>query len=93
MGRSFAGTLGLLAFGTVIARCLLRGGNMDATLLTASWTLFAFAALGYIIGSIAERTVVEATETRFHAQWQAAESASSAAHANDASTGQPGAVT
>ena len=75
MGRTYAGILGLLAFGTVIARSLVRGGNVDAALVTASGTLFAFAALGYIIGSIAERTIVEAIEIQFHTRWQALESA------------------
>jgi hypothetical protein len=84
MGRTYAGILGLLAFGTVIARCLLHGGNVDAALLTASQTLFAFAALGYIIGSIAERTIVEAVEIQFHTRWQA-ESADHAARTLDTS--------
>jgi len=91
MGRVYAGILGLLAFGTVIARSLLHGGNVESALFTASWTLFAFAALGYIIGSIAERTVVEAIETKFHAQWQAAESANHTAHSTDASASRSGA--
>ncbi len=86
MGRMYAGIFGPLAFGTVIARSLLRGGNVESTLMTASWTLFAFAALGYIIGSIAERTIVEAIEIKFHAQWQALESADHAAMSTDASS-------
>jgi hypothetical protein len=82
--------LGLLAFGTVIARCLLRGGDAPSALGTASWTLFAFAALGYIIGCIAERTIVEAIEIKFHAQWQALEAARHAAHSTDASASRSG---
>ena len=91
MGRTYAGILGLLAFGTVIARCLVRGGNVESALWTASWTLFAFAALGYIIGSIAERTIVEAIEIKFHTDWQALESANHAAHSTDASASRSGA--
>ena len=90
MGRTYAGILGLLAFGTVIARCLLRGGNVESALWTASWTLFAFAALGYIIGSIAERTIVEAIEIKFHTDWQALESANQTAHSTDASASRSG---
>ena len=92
MGRTYAGIFGLLAFGTVIARGVLRGGNLASALLTASGALFAFAALGYIIGSIAERTIVEAIEFKFHAQWQAAESAHHAANATDASASRSGAT-
>ena len=92
MGRTYAGILGLLAFGTVIARCLVRGGNVESALWTASWTLFAFAALGYIIGSIAERTIVEAIEIKFHTDWQALESANHAAQSTDASPSRTGAT-
>ena len=90
MGRVYAGILGLLAFGTVIARSLLHGGNVESALFTASWTLFAFAALGYIIGSIAERTIVEAIEIKFHAQWQALEADHHAADVIDASASRSG---
>ncbi len=92
MGRTYAGILGLVAFGTVIARSLLRGGNVDTTLMTACGALFAFAALGYIIGSIAERTIVEAIEIQFHARWQALESADQPADTLGPSASRPDAA-
>ena len=92
MGRTYAGILGLLAFATVIARSLVRGGDLASSLLTASGALFAFAALGYIIGTIAERTIVEAIEFRFHAEWQAVESAQPTATPTDASASRSGAT-
>ena len=39
MGRTYAGILGLLAFGTVIARSLVRGGDVTSALSTASGAL------------------------------------------------------
>ena len=86
MGRIYAGILGPLAFTTVIARNLTRGGNVESAVMTASWMLFAFAAIGYIIGSIAERTVVEAIGNQFHTQWQGRESATHSAISTDASS-------
>jgi hypothetical protein len=78
--------LGPLAFATTIARSLFGGGEAGQTLFTASLSLFGFAALGYIIGSVAERTIVEAIGNRFHAQWLAREGVSRPGHSTDAST-------
>jgi hypothetical protein len=78
MGRTYAGILGPIAFGVIVARCLAQGGNVASALCAAPLALFAFAFIGYIIGSIAERTIVEAIEAKFHAQLQAEEGARSA---------------
>jgi hypothetical protein len=86
MGRIYAGILGPLAFSTVIARNLLRGGNVASAVVTASLTLFAFAAIGYIIGSVAERTIVEAIGNKFHEQWQANDTATHSAVSTDTSS-------
>lgn len=87
MGRIYAGILGPLAFAAIIARSLLCGGEAGQTLFAASLALFGFAALGYIIGSVAERTIVEAIGNRFHVQWTARDGASNAAPSTDASSG------
>lgn len=68
MGRTYAGVLGPVAFGATIAHSMFGGESVESTLITASMALLAFAAIGYVIGSIAERTIVEAIESRFHAQ-------------------------
>ena len=75
MGRKYAGILGPISFGTVIARSIIQGGDANEALVTACVTLFAFAIIGYIVGVIAERTIVEAIQVKFHAQWQATETA------------------
>ncbi len=73
MGRAYAGILGPLAVVTVVARCLVHGGETGAAVVTASGMLFVFSALGYIIGSVAERTVVEALGNQLRRSWAAAE--------------------
>jgi hypothetical protein len=86
MGRIYAGILGPLAFATTIARSLFAGGEAGQTLYTASFSLFGFAALGYIIGSVAERTIVEAIGNRFQAQWMARDGAGRPGHSTEASS-------
>jgi len=65
MGRTYAGILGPLAFTVILARSLIGGGSLDATLMFATACLFLFAALGYVAGSIAEAIVLEAVKARF----------------------------
>lgn len=73
MGRSYAGILGLTAFTTSVMRGAIAGHSPDAALLTATIFLFAFAAAGWIIGTIAESTVDQAVRTRFETELKAAE--------------------
>ncbi len=65
MGRAYAGILGPLAFATILARSLIEGGNVEATLKVATLCLFLFAAIGFIVGQIAEMVVLESVKTRF----------------------------
>ena len=78
MGRTYAGILGPVAFGVIVARSVLCGESVESTLIAAPMALFLFAAIGFVIGSIADRTIVEAIETRFHAQLKAEEKATAA---------------
>ncbi len=82
MGRTYAGILGPISFGTVVARNLIDGGSVESTMITASLALFAFAAIGYVVGVLAERIIVEAITTRFRAGYRAQE----AVHATASST-------
>jgi hypothetical protein len=72
MGREFAGILGLVAFSTTVLRGAIAGDANDV-LLTATIHLFAFAAAGWILGTIAQSTVEQSVRTRFEAALQAAE--------------------
>ena len=73
MGRVYAGILGSISFGVVVARGLIDGDSVAAALYAAPLALFAFATIGYVIGSIADRTIVEAVKAQLHAQLRAEE--------------------
>jgi C4-dicarboxylate transporter len=67
MGKSYAGVLGLLACGMILARGLIAGGGLESTIVTASAALFGFAALGWIAGQLAQRFIDESVRNRFQA--------------------------
>jgi hypothetical protein len=62
--RTYAATLGLLAFVTAIARGWLAGGGVSDTLLTAWLALLAFTAVGGMLGWLAGWIVDDAVRTR-----------------------------
>jgi hypothetical protein len=66
MGRTYAGVLGPIAFVTVLTRSLIGGGSADSTLSTAILCLFGFAALGFVVGQVAELVVWDAVRSRLH---------------------------
>ena len=67
MGRAYAGILGLLACGIILARGLLAGRGVEATLLSSSGGMFLFAALGYLAGQAAELLVRDSVRSQFQA--------------------------
>jgi hypothetical protein len=67
MARSYAGVLGTLACGMILARGLIRGGGLESTIANACLALFGFAALGWIAGQLAQRFTQESVRTRFQA--------------------------
>ncbi len=67
MGRKYAGVLGLLAFGLILARGLLQGSDAEACLAAACGGLFGFAAVGLVAGILADRFTGEAVKARFEA--------------------------
>ncbi len=73
MGRNYAGTLGLLAFATTIARGIVEGGSGGATLGMACLYLFVFAGIGGILGSLAGRIVEESVRAKMNAEIEAYE--------------------
>ena len=65
MGRNYAGVLGLLAFGLILARGLLLGSDAEACLAAACGGLFGFAAVGLVAGTLADRFMNEAVKAKF----------------------------
>ena len=73
MGRIFAGTLGLLAFITMLARGMTSGSAGGSLMLCAVVSMFAFAGIGWIAGTIAQSTIDEAVRRQFDAEVAASE--------------------
>ncbi len=68
MGRAYAGILGPLAMAVVICRGWLVSGGVEGTLTHAVLFLFLFAAVGAVLGHIAETTVDESVRSRLESQ-------------------------
>ena len=69
--------MGLLAFALMAMRGPLTGAGAEQTLLAASAALFGFAALGYIVGNLAEHLVNESVRSQFQgamADWRQSQS-------------------
>jgi hypothetical protein len=64
MGRIYAGVLGPLAMAVVICRGWLASGGVESTLSQAFLYLIVFAAVGALIGQIAQATVDESVRTQ-----------------------------
>jgi hypothetical protein len=73
MAREYAGVLGPLACGMILARGLITGGGMEITISTACVALFGFAGIGWIAGQLAERFLEESVRTRFQSALQSLE--------------------
>jgi hypothetical protein len=68
MGRLYAGILGPLAMAVVIGRGVLGSSGVEGTLFTATVYLLLFAAVGAILGHIAEATIDESVRSRLEEQ-------------------------
>ena len=68
MGRAYAGILGLLAMSMVMLRGVLHGAGLESTFSMATISLISFAAVGFVLGTIAESTVDEAVRSRIERQ-------------------------
>jgi len=64
VGRSFAGVLGLVAFIAAVARGWVAGGDVNHVVLDAWLGLILFAAIGYVIGSLAGWIVEDSVRSR-----------------------------
>jgi hypothetical protein len=63
VGATYAGILGPLAFGTVVARGLAHGSAPEGTLWLATQCLAVFGTLGYLIGALAGWIVWDAVRS------------------------------
>lgn len=68
MARAYSGVLGAIALCLVIVHGLLTGLPSDEILSRGLVVFFAFGAIGFWIGSIAQKTVSESVENRFRSE-------------------------
>lgn len=68
MRSKYARLLGSLAFGVVVFRGLIHQWSLESAVYSACISLFAFAAIGYMAGLIAESTVEQSVSKRFEAE-------------------------
>ncbi len=78
MARAYSGVLGAVAMSFVIVRGLWFGMLADEILSMCLVVFGLFAAVGYVIGTIADRTVCESVEKRFRSEIARLQAASSA---------------
>jgi hypothetical protein len=73
MGPSYAGILGSLAYVIVISRGVLQGYAVEGTVKLSILMLFVFAAVGYVIGKIAESTIKDSIHVQLRRELEALE--------------------
>ena len=73
MGPSYAGILGTLAYVIVILRGFLQGYAVEGTIKLSILLLFVFAAIGYVIGKIAETTIEDSIRVQLQRELEALE--------------------
>ncbi|MEE3031721.1 MAG: hypothetical protein VX904_03475 [Planctomycetota bacterium] len=73
MGPSYAGILGTLAYVIVILRGVLQGYAVEGTIKLSILLLFVFAAIGYVIGKIAESTIEDSIQVQLQRELEALE--------------------
>ena len=71
MARLFAGILGPLAMLTVTTSGLIHGRTSECVAWAAWIALIVFAALGYLLGWIANRTVEDSVQLAINNQLEA----------------------
>jgi hypothetical protein len=64
VGRNYAGILGSLAFLTTVTRGLVRGAGVDSTLSNALVCFCLFACVGYVLGKLAGRIVLDSVRSK-----------------------------
>ncbi|MEC7355841.1 MAG: hypothetical protein VXY07_12385 [Planctomycetota bacterium] len=82
MGPSYAGILGTLAYVIVILRGVLQGYAVEGTIKLSILLLFVFAAIGYVIGKIAESTIEDSIQVQLQRELEALEKTDEATSGN-----------
>lgn len=73
MGPSYAGILGPIAFVSILIRGVIGGSSANGVLISSAMGLILFAAIGYVIGRLADQIVLESVKQRFDREMKAHE--------------------
>ncbi|MEX0936773.1 MAG: hypothetical protein WDZ59_02855 [Pirellulales bacterium] len=68
MGRNYAGIMGALAWVVVVVRGIKDGGSAQSVMTAATVSVIAFAALGWIVGSMAQWIVDQSVRDQWARQ-------------------------
>lgn len=90
MGRIYAGVLGPLAFVVIVVLGLLHGSDAEKTMLAGCCLMFVFAAIGFVIGQLAEWMIEDAVRSRLRGELAAQQVARSSGRTPE---GRPGSST
>jgi len=64
MARIYAGILGPIGFLTALLRGVVVGSRVESVVLAAIVGLWVFAAIGYVLGQIAQQTIETSVRDR-----------------------------
>jgi len=73
MASTYAGILGLTAFVVVVLRGLVDGAGLIGTIQRAMMCLYLLAAVGYVVGALAQRMVDDSVRFRIQEEIDAQE--------------------
>lgn len=68
MAKTYAGFLGSLGMAVVMLRGAIAGAGLEGTVATAVSAMIALAAVGFVVGAIAQTTIEESVRTRLESQ-------------------------
>ena len=68
MAKTYAGVLGSLGVAVAMLRGALAGAGFEGTVMTSVNAMIAMAAVGFVVGAIAETTVDTSVRTRLESQ-------------------------
>ena len=68
MAKTYAGVLGSLGVAVAMLRGAIAGAGLEGTVLASVNAMIALAAVGFVVGSIAEATVDSSVRTRLESQ-------------------------
>lgn len=82
MARAYSGVLGAIAVSFSIVRGLLNGSLPDDILKQCLVMFPLFAAVGFLIGYTAQKTIRESVENRFRSEMASLQEAPASVHSD-----------